>query len=191
MLLTSTVIEELSEVCMRLAVHAAVWREIRELEREGEHREAILAFELLFDSTADAHFQAVVMHISMLGESRSDVISLRNAIDGLDESNSDLASSLRRSIAEREGTFANIERIRSKVYAHRDRDLGPEMVFSAAPISLNSVGACVDVLIRAMSEISAAALQLNHPGALYDDIDARARCAVDQLHQVLSALDTR
>jgi len=188
MTLPSTIVEELTEVCDRLRTHFALWRELRSTDCCNKYQTELEDNCELFESIAEAHLAATILAVCQLMEESDDVLSFPNLLSTLRGTHSGIVAAIETRMFPHREIFLHIHRIRSKVYAHRDSDLGPEMVFAAAPITPDSLGACVDVLQWTASELCFATQLSTHPGTVYDTIDASAAAAVGQLHGVLEAL---
>ena len=185
---SSVLVGELSDICGDLCVHFALWQELRLPENVEKYSAAILDHREFFDTTADSHLMSTVVLMHVLTDTRDDSLSVPNLLDSIRNYRPGVVTEIEERMNPHGQIFEHVRTIRSKVYAHRDRNIGPDMVFSAAPITPNSLGACVDTLASSVSDLSFALGFSVHPWSVDNGIDGRVRIARDQLRQMLLAL---
>ena len=181
-------IAELDDDVTSLSEHYAAWHLLAHPEERAQYSEAIARNEAFFQSTAHAHFICVAVSTYRLMDIRSDSNSVPNVLSEIEPLYPAFVAGIRGRLKPSVDVFDRIASIRHKVYAHRDKALGPDVIFRVAKLTPELIGHCVALLEEAVDALSAQCLPSQHEGAVIVRSSAAADEIRDSLREILAAL---
>jgi AbiU2 len=138
-------VDSLIDCTMATSGSYGIWLALTNPEMQEASKDAIRQLEILFNETAEAHFQRVCIGIGRMFEKREDTISLQSLVKMID---CDRPGSLDKFITETAPYMPLVKRIimiRGSVYAHRSAKLEPEEAFKRAGLTPPNVGQVVSL----------------------------------------------
>ncbi len=181
-------VSELADGVVSLSESYAAWHFLAHPEERAPYAPAIERYAAFFLPTTVAHFQFVAVSIYQLTDQRSDTLSIPQVLKEAQSVYPDLVREIEARLAPSLQIFERLASIRLKVYGHRDKNIGPEMVFRAANLSPELIGSCVSLLQDAIDALAARCI----PGGTSGSVVTRATHAADltraNLRTVLAAL---
>lgn len=181
-------VSELADAIVLLSENYAAWHLLVHPEERAPYAAAIGRYAAFLEPTTAAHFQAAVVTIYQLTDKRSDVLSVPYVLEASRPLYPAVVKQVESHLAPSRQIFERIASIRLKVYAHRDRNIGPEMIFREANLTPELIGSCVALLQDAIDILAAHCV----PGSIVGSVLTRATQAADRteadLRTMLAAL---
>lgn len=155
-------IEEITEQGKFLYQTYTVWLEFVDPRVNYKHRKVLEEHPELFGVIAESLFSSVITTMSALCEKpnptpKKDVLSVHGIVKLLDGKCPGLEANIQTAIGAYEPELELLSQIRHKVYAHRDKNICPELVFKSVNISPERIHSCVAAIVEAIDLINVAA----------------------------------
>jgi hypothetical protein len=181
-------VSELADDVVSLSENFAAWHLLAHPEERAKYAKAISRYSAFFSPTTVAHFQCVAVSIYQLTDPRADTLSVRQVLDETRTLCPAVVAEIEERLSPSFQIFDRISSIRHKVYAHRDKNAAPEMVFRVANLTPELIGSCVSLLVDAVDSLAAQFV----PGCVAGSVMTRATRAADlttrDLRLILAAL---
>ena len=117
---------------------------------------------------------------------RPDVISIPRVLDAAQSVYPASVKEVKALLVPSNQIFERIALIRHKVYVHRDRSIGPEMIFREVSLTPELIGHCVELLQRVVDTLSACCV----PGSTTGSVLLRATHASNRTRANLQTMLT-
>jgi hypothetical protein len=154
-------------------------------EKRHVHQKTLTNFNDFFTSTAEVHFQSVVVGLYQLFDTRRGTKSIPNILKILAPQN-ELVKKLKEKCEWHSGTLKKVKKIRCEVYAHRNSLRSPEEVLTQVDLSFNGLSALIEIAEEIICEVATdnviSSVKLN------DEIERCAYSACKSLQLILEAL---
>jgi hypothetical protein len=180
----SSLVTELADDVVLLSESYATWHLLAHPEKRAPHAAVLDRYAAFFGPTTLAHFQVVVVTTYQLTDRRSDTASVPQVLDLAKGVYSKVVADVDALLAPSRQVFDRLAAIRLKVYAHRDRNVGPEMVFREANLTPELIGSSVGLLQHAIDALAACCV----PGCVCRSVFNRATHAADRAEAELRAI---
>jgi hypothetical protein len=184
----ATWVSELADDVVSLSESYAAWHFLAHPEERAPYAAAIDRYSAFLVPTTIAHFQFVAVSIFQLTDKRADALSIPQVLNEARTLWPAIVRDVETRLAPSRQIFERIASIRLKVYAHRDKNVGPEMIFREANLSPELIGSCVSLLEEAVDALAAQCI----PGSVLGSVVERAFHAAEltraDLRRMLAAL---
>lgn len=146
--------EEIIEQGKFLYQTYSLWLQIVDPRENKKYAEHIESNNVFFGVISNSLFSSVVSTIANLSDkNRDDVLSIFAVLNEVEQLHPELKGSIISKLEPYEPDIEALIQIRHKIYAHRDRNICPELVFRAADITPEQIHSCVSILIDVIDEI--------------------------------------
>lgn len=184
----ATWVSELADEVVSLSESYAAWHLLAHPEERKPYAAVIDRYSSFLVPTMNAHFQFVAVSMYQLTDKRTDVLSIPLVLNEARALWPGVVRGVEMSLEPSQQIFERIASIRHKVCAHREKNVGAEMIFREANLSPVLIGSCVSLLEEAVDALAAQCI----PGSVSGSVVGRASHAAEStranLRRMLAAL---
>ena len=150
-------IEEITGQGVFLYQAYGIWLELVHPNSNSKFEKVLEIHRELFTVLLESLFSSMVITMAALCErKRSDVLSIHSIVIELKNIYPDLRPKIEEIMSPIESEIELLNQLRHKVYAHRDKDISPESVFSLVNMSPERIHCCISSILSALDIINVA-----------------------------------
>ncbi|MEE8057342.1 MAG: hypothetical protein V3T17_05845 [Pseudomonadales bacterium] len=147
-------IEEITNQGIFLHESYCLWQNLAHPNLNAEYERILCDHEEFKKVFLESLFGSIVTSIYMLCDKRADALSLHCIIAEVESTYPDLREGVEEILSPIDPELELLAQIRHKVYAHRDRNISPQSVFSLVNMSPERIYCCISSILSALDLIN-------------------------------------